>query len=233
MEYFLELFYQFFDINRALYPPLQVLFLAGGFVFWLAAYKEILVGVHRYKIVEIPMIVVTMDIAWEFCWGFLLENDFGWLFRAGCIIWFIMDVYINYNTIKYGRKLVTNPWISRNYIYIYLFILVGSGCITYFMRVLAEDDGIGLVSAYLINLVISGSYLYQLLNYPELRGKGFRYKVAWTKFLGTGSISVACFLHFPENHFLHTMCVMVFIMDVVYIYLYKNYEKEPDLIQSI
>lgn len=228
MEGFFHWWYEFFGVNRASYPPIQVMFLAFGFVFWLMAYKEILWGVRKYKLVEIPMIVVTMDIAWEFNWGFLLENDFGSIFQYGCIAWFLMDLYINYYTFKYGRKLVTNPWISKNYVPIYFFILIGSGLITYWMRILAEDDGLGLVSAYLINLVISGSYIYQLLNYPEYRNKGFQFRVAWTKFLGTGSISVACFLHFPENHFLHTMCVMVFVMDIVYIHLFKNYQPQAN-----
>ncbi len=226
MEWFNYFFYDLMGINKTLYPPIQVVFLGFGFIFWFMAYKEILWGVHKYKIVEIPMIVAAMDISWEFSWGFILENDFGRLFNYGCILWFIMDCYINYYTFQYGRKLVTNPWISKNYFYIYIFLLIGSGFITYFMRTLAEDDGIGLVSAYFLNLVISGSYIYQLLNYPEYREKGFRFKVAWTKFLGTGSISVACFLHYPTNHFLHTMCVMVFVMDILYIYLFKNYMPE-------
>lgn len=215
--------YDFFGVNMANYPPVQVFFLGLGFIFWAAAYKEVLVGTHKFKIVEIPIIVCAMDISWEFCWGFLLENDYGPMFKYGCMAWFFLDLHINYHAIKYGRKLVTNPWIKKNYIPIYLFILLGSGFITYFMRVLAEDDGLGLVSAFLINIVISGSYIYQLLSYPEYREKGFRYRVAWTKFLGTGAISVACFLHLPENHFLHTMCFLVFFMDIVYIYLFKNY----------
>ena len=226
MEKIIELFYEIFGINRTLYPPIQVFFLSWGFVFWAIVYKEILWGIHKFKIVEVPVIVCAMDISWEFCWGFLLKNDFGSIFKIGCIVWFFMDCFINYNVLRYGRKLVTNPWINKNYIPIYLFILIGSGFITYYMRVLAEDDGIGLVSAYFINLVISGLYIYQLLSYPHLREQGFRYRVAWTKFLGTGTISVTCFLHYPDNHFLHTMCVMVFVMDITYIYLFKNYKPE-------
>lgn len=224
MEKIIQFLYEIFGVNEALYPPIQVLFLALGFIFWAMAYYEVLWGIHKFKIVEIPIIVAAMDLSWEFCWGFLLDNDFGWIFRAGCIFWFFLDLHINYHALKYGKKLVTNPWIYKNYLWIYLFILIGSGCITYFMRTLTEDDGLGLVSAYFINLVISASYIYQLLNFPQYREKGFRNKVAWTKFLGTGAISVACFLHFPGNYFLHTMCVMVFVMDIVYIYLFKNYE---------
>jgi hypothetical protein len=224
MEFLYRFFYEICGVSYANYPPIQLSFLAFGFIFWAMAYWEVLVGTHKYKIVEIPIIVCAMDLTWEFCYGFILPNDFGVLFKYGCIAWFFLDLHINYHAVKYGKKLVTNDWIKANYIPIYLFILVGSGLITYYMKVLAVDDGLGLVSAYFINLVISSTYLYQLLNYPELREKGFRYRVAWAKFLGTGSITVTCFLHLPDNHFLHTMCIMVFVMDVLYIYLFKTYK---------
>lgn len=227
MEGFLNWFYTFFDINRIEYPPIQVTFLAIGFIFWIIAYREIIWGIIKYKIVEIPMIVAAMDIAWEFNWGFLLKNDFSWLFKYGCILWFLMDVFINYSTIKYGRKLVTNWWIKKYYVFIYLFILIGAGFLVYWMRILHEDEGMGLFSAYLINLCISSSYILQLLHFPQYRGQGFQFRVAWSKCIGTGSISVMCFLHYPTNYFLQTMCVMVFIMDILYIYLFKNYQPQP------
>ncbi len=227
MEFLYHFFYETCGISYQNYPPTQLFFLALGFIFWVMAYREVLVGIHKYKIVEIPIIVCAMDLSWEFNYAFLLPNDFGNLFTYGCIAWFFLDLHINYHAIKYGKKLVTNPWIKSNYLPIYFFILIGSFFITYYMKILAVDDGLGLVSAYLINLVISGTYLYQILCFPEFREKGFRFRVAWTKFLGTGAISVTCFLHFPNNYFLHTMCIMVFVMDILYIYLFKTYKPTP------
>ena len=211
-------------INVAEYPPLEIILLGFGFIFWILAYYGILKGVRKYKIVEIPMLVVAMDIAWEFNWAFLLENNFGRIFSLGCAAWFFMDCFINYYTLRYGKKLVTNRWISSKYLIIWAFVLIGSFIIIYFMRELAEDNGLGVISAYLINLNISALYLYQLLNYPEYRNRGFSYNVAWYKFLGTGFITIVCFMHWSHNWFLLTMCTMVVIMDVTYIYLFKNYK---------
>lgn len=206
------------------FPPIQLVFLGFGLIFWILAYKEILQGIRKYKLVEMPVIVAALDISWEFNWAFVLKNELGLLFSFGCAIWFFMDVFINYNTLRYGRKLVTNPWIKQVYPWIYVFVLVGGLSMTYFLREKAADNGLGVISAYFINLLISSLYIYQLLTYPHLRNNGFSYKVAWNKFLGTGSITVVCFMHWYTNGYLLTMCSMVFIMDITYIWLFKNYQ---------
>lgn len=218
------------NVNLAEYPPTQLMFLGFGFIFWALAYYYVIKGIRKYKIVEIPMIVVALDIAWEFDWAFMLENDLSWIFSVGCAIWFFMDLYININTLRYGKKLVTNKWIKSNYFKIYVFILISGLIITYSMKTNAEDNGIGIVSAYLINILISSLYIYQLFNYPELRGKGLSWQVAVLKFLGTGSITLAVYIHWNHNMFLISMCTVVLLMDILYLYLYKNYK--PETIQA-
>lgn len=214
------------NMNLKDYPPIQLLFFGLGFVFWALTYKEVLQGIRKYKIVEIPMIVAALDITWEFNWAFLLKNNLSFLFSIGCAVWFFMDCFINYNTLRYGRKLVTNPWISKYYFWIWLFLIIGSGFIVNTMSVLHEDNRLGVISAYQINLLISSLYLYQLLTFPHLRGRGFSYKVAWNKFLGTGFISVASLLHYHHNGYIMTMAAMVTVMDITYLILYKNYKPE-------
>ncbi|MBK6929729.1 MAG: hypothetical protein IPH12_02295 [Saprospirales bacterium] len=224
METLYNLLDPYIDFHR--YPPVQLVFLGFGFIFWVLAYKEILQGIRKYQLVEIPMIVVALDISWEFSWAFLLKNDLGLLFSFGCAIWFFLDIFINYNTLRYGYKLVTNSWIKKMYGWIYLFVLIGGLSITYFMREKAADNGLGVISAYFINLMISSLYIYQLLTSPQLRNRGFSYRVAWTKFLGTGSITVVCFMHWAHNWYLLTMCLMVAVMDITYIWLFKYYQPE-------
>jgi hypothetical protein len=224
----METLYNLLDpyINFEKFPPHQLVFFGLGFVFWALTYKEILQGVRKYKIVEIPMVVAALDITWEFNWAFVLKNSLGLLFSFGCAVWFFLDCFINYNTLRYGRKLVTNPWIAKYYFWIWLFFIVGSFGMVYYMSSLHEDNGIGVISAYQINLLISALYLYQLLNYPELRGRGFSYKVAWNKFLGTGFISVGSLMHYQHNGYILTMAAMVTVMDIAYLILFKNYKPE-------
>lgn len=223
--------------NKGQFTPAEFVLLGLGFVFWAVAYIDVLKNIHRYRIVEIPIIVAAMDLSYEFIWGFLRpNNDLGLIFNLGNILWFAKDLHINYHALKYGHKLVTIEWIKRNYLIIYLFILITSFFTTYYLgkdtlsgNTGTEDDGLGLVAAYFINLVISSLYIYQLLSFPAYRNRGFSYRVAWAKGLGTGAISLVCFnnLDLDKTHFLHWMCLAVFIMDSVYIYLFKNYRPAP------
>jgi hypothetical protein len=215
--------------NNGHFCTYELILLGLGFSFWAVAYIDVLRNIHRFKIVEIPIIVAAMDLSFELIWGFLnINNSLGLLFNLGNIVWFVKDLHINYHALKYGPKLVTNKWVIKNYRIIYAFIFINSFFITYFMSngLYQIDDGMGLVAAYFINLVISALYIYQLLTYPEYRNKGFSYRVAWTKFLGTGVISIVCFTSYSVA-FLHWMCISVFIMDVAYIYLFKYYQPAP------
>lgn len=221
----LEIFFRdVLIINTERYAVIVILLFTTGTLFWIYTYAKTIINMRKYNLVEIPAMVAAFNMSWEFCWGFLLVNDYGPIFKYAAIIWFFMDIYINSYVLKFGKKLVTHPWIKENYYYLYFFFLIGGGLITYFMRTMAVDDGIGVVSAYFISLVISSSYIYQLINFPEFRNKGFGYDIAWSKFLGTAPVTIGCYIHYPDNHFLHVMSGIVFFLDIVYIYLFKNYD---------
>jgi hypothetical protein len=92
------------------------------------------------------------------------------------------------------------------------------------------DDGIGITSAYFISILISSTYIYQLLNFPEYRNRGFDKNVAWSKLMGTFPVSIGCYIHYQGNYFLITMCFLVFIMDAFYLYLFYNYDKQKVIV---
>jgi hypothetical protein len=52
--------------------------------------------------------------------------------------------------------------------------------------------------------------------------------VAWGKCLGTVGASVTFFLKYPENNFLITLYILIFIIDVFYIFLLYN----PNVVKS-
>jgi len=216
----------FFSTKTYDLPELMLFFL--GFMLWVLAYYHILKDVRKFKYCEMPMIVAAGNIAWEFSWSFLFVSDLGPFFTWGCRLWFTMDIFINYSALKYGLKEVSNPFLRKHYLFWYIFSLLGWFCVVYFMRLDGMDDGLGVVSALLINVVMSSLYIYQILNYPGLRNKGFSYKAAWYKMFGTGSITFASCFIWPEDGFLISCGVMSFILDAIYIYLFKYY-KNPEL----
>ena len=212
------------------YDLFEMLLLGLGFISWVTAYYFIIKGVRKNQTCEMPMLVAAGNIAWEFYWSFIGDPDLGEPFQWGCRIWFCMDLFINYSVFKYGRKLVTLPILKKYWFQTWAFAWVLWFEIVYFMDREGNDNPLGVVSAIIINVVMSGLYIYQLLNYPELRGKGFSIHAAWLKMIGTGSISVASFFLWSHNEWLLSMCVATFVLDIVYISLYYNYK--PEIIET-
>jgi hypothetical protein len=203
-----------------------LLLLACGFIGWIIAYYHILMGAKRFKIIEMPMIVAAANLSWEFTWSFLYIGDLGHPFQWGCRVWFVLDLFINYYVFVYGRKLSDKPVIGNNWFRIWAFSLIVWLAVVYFMAKDNVDNPLGVVSALLINVVMSGLYIYQLLNYPEYRGKGFSIKAAWAKMFGTGFISIASLFLWPENEWLLTMCLTTVILDIAYISLFYKYKPQ-------
>jgi hypothetical protein len=210
--------------NYKEYSGFEIILLGLGFVFWMLAYYHIIRNGFRYKMNEMPMILAAGNLAWEFSWSFIFQGDLGPIFTWGCRIWFFMDLFINYQVLTYNRKREMNPVVQKNYILIYLFYLATWFYVVYYMAREGDDNQLGVVSALLINVVMSSLYVYQLLIEPQFRGKGMSYKVAWYKMIGTGVITLAsCFL-WPLDGFLLSMGVASLILDCIYIYLYRNYQ---------
>jgi hypothetical protein len=206
------------------YNGFELLLLGSGFIFWALAYFHIIRNGFKYKFNEMPMIVAAGNIAWEFSWSFIFKGDLGRLFLWGCMIWFFMDLFINYQVLSYNRQRETNAWVKKNYFLIYLFYLITWFFIVFYMAQDGDDNQLGVVSALVINVVMSSLYIYQLLKLPQLRNKGMDAKVAWWKMIGTGTITIASFYLWPKNGFLLSMGLASLLLDIMYIYLFKNYQ---------
>lgn len=223
-------FWSFFNLVD--YQKWQIYFLGIGFVSWVIAYIYIIKDSKKFNFCEMPMLVATGNIAWEFSWTFLFKNDLSIFFTIGTGIWFARDIFINIYAWKFWKADVTNPWIGKTYHWWYLVSLFSWFGIVYFMNVCCFDNHLGVVSALLINVVMSSLYIYQLLNFPEYRGQGMSYVAAWFKMIGTGTISFVSFFIWPENKFLLTMCVVTLFLDLIYIYLFKQYEPTEEFLQN-
>jgi hypothetical protein len=79
------------------------------------------------------------------------------------------------------------------------------------------DLPLGSTSAYLINLLESGIYLW--FGLKVLNPRSMSLVVAWSKGLGTAFVTVFVFLRYPDHSFVKTLAVLVGIIDAVYIVL--------------
>ncbi len=207
----------------------MTLFFTGCF-FWLLTYYVYIKNIVKNQFLEIPYIVVCMNIAWEFVWSFLfgdsVRNYLGLSMQIGYALWFFFDCFIFYGLLKYGHKQFKLPFLIKHnrilaFVFAIFFILF-----FYFMNVSGYDTPIGTISAYIDNIVISAAYIFLYLQSDQKHL--FSKSVSWFKFIGTGLISLALVMHWNQNKFLILMTSAVFLLDVSYLFIMKKYPAEKN-----
>lgn len=204
------------------YGVVEILLLLAGFWTWVLAYCFIIRNTMKYKVLEMPVGVVPGNLAWELIWSFCYITDLGKPFQWGCRIWLLLDLVVNFYMLQYSKRQLKQPFYINNFHALYLFCLIAWLSVVYTMGEHVDAKCMGVGSALLINVVMSGLYVQQLLLNPQYRGKGFSYTVAWLKMLGTAFITAASWL-LHQHTFLLTLGVLSFALDILYIHLFKNY----------
>ncbi len=132
--------------------------------------------------------------------------------------WMLLDIFIFIGLFKYGRQQMVFFELKK---YFPLYIVAGivtSFTVQYFF-IIQYDLPMAPLDSYVINLVMSIAFISLMF----VKGyKGNSKFVAWTKFLGTGIISVMFFSKYPENNFLTSLYIFCALFDVVYLYLLYN-----------
>ncbi|MSP93423.1 MAG: hypothetical protein EXR79_16790 [Myxococcales bacterium] len=215
-------------VNTTTYSTLELVLFGLGCVLWAVTYVDVLVAVRRAQFVEIPSVAVMANVAWEFDWGFVLQTDMGMLFQWGYRIWFFLDVVIVWAMIRFTFARIDVPQIKRLAMPATAVFVVLWGVGLYFLREQGVDNPTGAVSGYILNVMMSGLYLWAILTTPTPHL--YSPLSAWCKGLGTGLISVFCVLHLPENRFLLTLCGTAALLDALYLTaLYRRRDELPAL----
>ncbi len=204
--------------------PYQMTLFVAGCVFWIFIYVIYIKEIRNKQYVEIPLIVVCLNIAWEFIWSFpfgsSVGNYLGTALQAGYTMWFILDCFIFWGILKYGYKQFQNPFFRDNSKTIAVFTAFFGLIFFYTFNLAGYDTEIGTISAYLDNIMISALYVFSFI---DSKNKSlFSYKIAWYKMLGTGLISVALVWHWNTNYFLILTTSVVLLLDIYYIYIIKR-----------
>jgi hypothetical protein len=206
-------------LNFDYYTPLQLILFGAGALFWIVNYIFIVRSVIKNKFVEMPAAVLCANFAWEFLWSWIFVINMGFAIRLGYMAWFFLDIFIVWGFYKYGYKQVGKAVVPY-YRLLFTFAIVSWLVVLYFFIGQGLDNPIGANSAYVINILISSLYIFMFLRLEDKSVLSFT--TAWTKWIGTGLISVMCILRWPENHWLISMCIACFLMDMFYMYLFRK-----------
>jgi hypothetical protein len=202
-------------VNTIDYTTTELILILIGTFFWIYAYYFIIRDAIKYKKVEMPFLAVSSNIAWELCWGFLLYTDLGSIFEWGLRIWFFMDVFIFYYTLKYGSLQMTKNIFGKYFTAFMLMITAWWIPVFYWFEKEGYDTLMGTTSAYLITVVMAALFVYNASR--KTSGIIVTTNVAWSNFIGNLFMSVFVYLHHPTSHFLHLLTIAVSVLNLVYV----------------
>lgn len=226
-----------YSLTHDLTPTLQVI---GVVMFgaWAVAYFQILRAGFRDKIYGLPLACIFLDISWEFLFAFNrvapLETALSW----GNRLWFFADCVIVAQVFMYGRNAQSHPWVKANF-YVIAVAGLGASLTGLYLFESYFQDLYGVASSFLINFVLSLTFISLLLSRPDLRG--LPYGAAWSKMIGSVAGAAFCYLwwpmqfdaqgvlirppylHQPPNfYFLYFLYGSIFVLDMTYIHLYRQ-----------
>lgn len=208
--------------NTVDYTVPQLILFGIAAAYWVWVYIVVIRDIIKNKFVGIPVLAVCSNISWEFLWSFVFYTNMGALFEWGYRAWFILDVFIFYSILRYGKMQFTDPALKKYFGWIIGFTTL-SWVAAIFTFTKNYNDPIGAISAYMVNAHMSALYILLILKFPK--EKTLSLSTAWHKMLGTALTSVFCFWAFPQATFMLTMTVITFILDMTYIFIVRYYRR--------
>ena len=210
---YLKTDHPWFDTTN--YTPLQIGLFFTGALLWIVAYIIIIKMAIKKQTVIIPAVAVVCNLGNEVGGAIFWVPNMGNALVVAYWAWLILDLFIVYNLFKYGFKQFTTPFFKLNYKWLVALGLAGSIPLSCFFMV-QYDLPMGVIDAYIVNVVMSVSFLSLLFvpNFPE-----HSVLLSWSKFIGTGIISIMFQSKYPDNHFLSVIYVVVAVFDITFIVL--------------
>ena len=214
-------------LDTRLYSPWEIFWYVGGFLAWTPAYVAIILRAVRRKQLEIPVVAAVGNITWEFLWGFFFHVDMGWGLQAIYMGAFILDIGILAAVVLYGAQHIQSDEVRPLFPWLLAGLTLGWLGFYITLRRTGYDLPLGSTSAYLDNLEMSGLYLWAALSMAN--PSRLSPVVAWSKFLGTGMVSVFVFMAYPHNDFVKFLAVASAVLDVAYIAVLTRRLKEREV----
>ncbi len=199
------------------------LMIIGG-IFWSLTYILIIRRGFKDKTYGMPLAALCANISWEGVFSFIYPHSPPQLIIN--YIWFLLDVVIVIQFLKYGRSEFRALSNKKFYAMFIMALITG-----FFLVLFITDefsDRKGAYAAFGQNLVMSILFIAMLFRRDDLRGQSIF--IALFKMLGTGISSLAFYLYQPVaqgSALFHFLFISIFIYDFIYTYLiYQKYREQ-------
>ena len=211
-------------INLCDYSVLDVSLIALGTVFWIVVYVIIIRNSIKRQFVEMPVMAGLANIGWEFAWSFLITTDLGSIFVWGLRAWFLLDVFIFIQLMRYGGKQFGAAPLAQGHRWMSVFSLPCWVLAFYWFYQEGFDTTMGAGSAIFITVLMAG--LYISLNLTRRTTRELSYTVAWCKGLGNAFMVTFILLHYEHSKLLALLGIVSIILDIVYIWIFAVRRKK-------
>ena len=201
-------------VNLCDYSLADIVLIAIGTILWLVAYGVIIRNSLKYKFVEMPVVAASANIAWEFAWGFLLVTNLGKAFVWGLQAWFLFDVFIFIQVLRYGHKQWKSGFFTKHFRLLVILATLVWVPVFYYMCKDGHDQPMGTTSAYFITVPMAVLYLSSFIDGPNARY--YSLTVAWAKGLGNAFMTVFTLLHYQQLNEIKIMALAVCVFDLSY-----------------
>jgi len=218
-------------LNLTDYTVADHLLFAIGCFLWVIVYILVIKNIRRFKYIEIPLIAISVNFAWETLWSWVFYTNMGSLYQWGYRAWFFLDCFIVYSAFKYGYKQLPEGFHKKSAKFILAFAWAGWMVLLYWFTVVWDmpQSGMGGYGGYWCNIIMSALYIPLLVRTKELNY--FSFANAILKWLGTFLVTIFCFNHaqWHGKWFLYSLGIATALLDIVYITLIYLLKKKANV----
>src|SRR5690606_21370442 len=174
------------------------------------------------------LVAVCMNFTWELIYSFFAPDP-SWLWLLLDRSWFVCDLLIVYQLLRYGRRNQTLPELRSHFLLV-VFVTSVLALLGHLAFRATIRDPLGLIAAYVINFVMSVLFVFLALSRRSTRG--LSWSGAWLKAVGSLGAAVQCVYlvplvndAMPSQYFLYFLYGGITLFDGIYLYLLWTFRK--------
>ncbi len=190
---------------------------------WAIAYLLIIRRGFKDKTYGMPMVALLTNLSWEIIFSFIYPYDTIQVYLN--IVWFVIDLLILYQFIKFGKKEFKK--IPQDWFWMTIGIIGVLSFAAVFSITVEFQDWYGNYTGFGDNMMMSGLFIWMLFERGDLRGQSIY--IALSKFLGTTAAFASVSLVFETSFLLRFMYFGVLVFDMIYMMLIYQKSQEQGI----
>jgi hypothetical protein len=182
-------------------PNVAVILALAGDALWLVAYILFIRAGFKDRTYGVPFVAICLNFTWEF-WFAVVRPPADPSTHALHIGWFLLDVVIVWQLLRYGRREQSIPEIARHYWLVVggTMVLALAGQVTLHRQlthnaIFPDTNATGM--AWMLNFVMSVLFVFLYLHRRNLRG--LSYAGAWAITIGSAMVALGNVILFVRN----------------------------------